>query len=49
MIEDQRFLIEDLARSNQDYIRKFESLNLGVEDKPRTQEGCSQKDESSRR
>ena len=48
MIENQRSLIEDLARSNQDYIRKFESLKLGIEDKPRAQEGGSQKDEFSK-
>ena len=30
MIEYQKSLIEDLARSNQDYIRKFESLKLGI-------------------
>lgn len=38
MIEDQRSLIEDLARSNQDYIHKFEQLKLGIQNTPRTQE-----------
>lgn len=38
MIEDQRSLIEDLARSNQDYIHKFEQLKLGIQDTPRLQE-----------
>ena len=31
MIAEQRSLIEDLAYSNQEYIRKFERLNLGIE------------------
>ena len=48
MIEDQRSLIEDLARSNQDYIRKFESLKLGIEDNQSTQEAYSQKGGTSR-
>ena len=49
MISNQRDLIEDLERSNQDYTRKFESLKLGIEDKSRAQENCSQKDESSKK
>ena len=31
MIAEQRSLIEDLAHSNQEYIRKFEELKLGIE------------------
>lgn len=31
MIAEQRSLIEDLAHSNQEYIRKFEILKLGIE------------------
>ena len=31
MIAEQRSLIEDLAHSNGEYIRKFESLKLGIE------------------
>lgn len=31
MIAEQRSLIEDLAHSNQEYIRKFERLKLGIE------------------
>lgn len=38
MIEDQRSLVEDLARSNQDYIRKFENLKLGIHEAPKTQD-----------
>ncbi len=36
MIEDQRSLIEDLAKSNQDYIRKFEQMKLGIQNIPET-------------
>lgn len=32
MIAEQRSLIQDLAYSNQEYIRKFERLNLGIEE-----------------
>lgn len=31
VIAEQRSLIEDLAHSNQDYVRKFEELKLGIE------------------
>lgn len=31
VIAEQRSIIEDLAYSNQEYIRKFERLNLGIE------------------
>lgn len=31
MIAEQRSLIDDLAHSNQEYIRKFERLKLGIE------------------
>ncbi len=31
MIAEQRSLIEDLAHSNQEYIRKFEELKLGID------------------
>ncbi len=44
MIGDQRSLIEDLARSNQDYIRKFEQLRLRIQDTPRPQEEDVQSD-----
>ena len=33
-IADQKSLIEDLAQSNQDYIKKFENLKLGIEEPP---------------
>lgn len=36
MIEDQRSLIEDLAKSNQDYIRKFEQMKLEIHNIPET-------------
>ncbi len=33
MVADQRSLIEDLARSNQEYIRRYEGLKLAIEAK----------------
>ena len=31
-IADQKSLIEDLAQSNQDYVKKFENLKVGIEE-----------------
>ena len=42
MIEYQKSLIEDLAGSNQDYIRKFESLKLGIQHNARAPEEAVQ-------
>jgi len=44
VIEDQRSLIEDLAKSNQDYIRKFEQMKLGIQNIPETPPKDAQSD-----